>query len=221
MTSKAMPEESPSVRRHHLTDYIQWFDEALPKQFCSQLIDNFEREPGELIRHGRGLEPGLEASGWAELEISSRADEAFQGFFMAQIEKFLAIYNASVKLTLPLRDYHFYQELRIKRYRAGSDDGFQPHFDALGNLSHRYLVFLWYLNDVADGGETEFLDLGIKVAARAGRLLMFPPYWMYQHAGLPPRSNDKYILSTYMLFPANAGARPWHAVAAESPQGRK
>ena len=29
---------------------------------------------------------------------------------------------------------------------------------------------------------------------------MFPPYWMYQHAGLPPRSNDKYIISTYLLF---------------------
>ena len=36
--------------------------------------------------------------------------------------------------------------------------------------------------------------------ARAGRLLMFPPYWMYQHAGLPPRSSDKYIISTYLLF---------------------
>jgi len=38
------------------------------------------------------------------------------------------------------------------------------------------------------------------VQARRGRLLMFPPYWMYQHAGMPPLSNDKYILSTYLLF---------------------
>lgn len=29
---------------------------------------------------------------------------------------------------------------------------------------------------------------------------MFPPYWMYQHEGLPPISGDKYILSTYLLF---------------------
>jgi hypothetical protein len=29
---------------------------------------------------------------------------------------------------------------------------------------------------------------------------MFPPYWMFQHAGLPPRSNDKYIVSTYLMF---------------------
>jgi hypothetical protein len=157
------------------------------------------------------LEKGLDRSGWTELEVSSRADPVFQGFFMAQIEKYLAIYNQRLRLTLPILDYHYQQELRIKRYRAGSDDGFQPHFDALGNLSHRYLVFLWYLNDVADGGETEFCDLGVRVSARAGRLLVFPPYWMYQHAGLPPRSNDKYILSTYLLFPTDAGVKPWWA----------
>jgi hypothetical protein len=53
---------------------------------------------------------------------------------------------------------------------------------------------------VSEGGETEFCDLDIRVSACAGRLLMFPPYWMFQHAGLPPRSNDKYIISTYLLF---------------------
>ncbi len=67
-------------------------------------------------------------------------------------------------------------------------------------MSARYLVFLWYLNDVDEGGETAFVDIDMKVAPRAGRLLMFPPYWMYQHAGLPPVSNDKYIISTYLMF---------------------
>lgn len=221
MASEPLLTRVPGGRRDRLSDYIMWFDDALPKHFCAQLVENFEGEPGEHVSHGRGLEPGLESSGWTELEISSRADAAFQGFFMAQIEKFLGIYNSHLELTLPLRDYHLYQELRIKRYRAGSGDSFQPHFDALGNLSHRYLVFLWYLNDVHEGGETEFCDLGIRVAARAGRLLMFPPYWMYQHAGLPPRSGDKYILSTYMMFPANAGARPWNVAPAQTLPERK
>jgi len=62
------------------------------------------------------------------------------------------------------------------------------------------MVFLWYLNDVAEGGQTRFTDLSIDVQARCGRLLVFPPYWMYQHAGMSPKSNDKYILSTYLLF---------------------
>ena len=92
------------------------------------------------------------------------------------------------------------EHVRIKRYRAGAEERFQPHFDSIDAVANRYLVFLWYLNDVADGGQTRFVDLGVDVEARAGRLLMFPPYWMFQHAGLPPRSNDKYIVSTYLLF---------------------
>ncbi|MFO1473223.1 MAG: 2OG-Fe(II) oxygenase [Lysobacterales bacterium] len=50
----------------------------------------------------------------------------------------------------------------------------------------------------ASGGDTAFCDPA--AAPRAGRLLMFPPYWMFQHAGLPPVSGNKYILSTYLLF---------------------
>ena len=90
----------------------------------------------------------------------------------------------------------------MKRYRPSTDERFQLHFDSVDHLANRYLVLLWYLNDVERGGETRFPELGLEVAARAGRLLIFPPYWMYQHEGLPPESGDKYILSTYLLFTA-------------------
>ena len=91
-------------------------------------------------------------------------------------------------------------ELVMKRYRTTGDEGFQLHFDSIGEKANRYLVFLWYLNDVAEGGGTAFSELGICVQAKAGRLVIFPPYWMFQHIGQQPVSNDKYILSTYFLF---------------------
>jgi prolyl 4-hydroxylase len=192
--------------RPKLADYIRWYDDALPADLCARLVAGFEDAAHRHAPHGRGYERGLEQSSWTELDITPLADDGMKGFFIAQIEKYLRQYNESVPLTIPLSDYGSYQPLRIKRYRASGSDAFQTHFDALGNLSHRYLVFLWYLNDVAEGGETEFGDLGIRIAARTGRLLVFPPYWMYQHAGLPPISNDKYIISTYLLFPPDAGA---------------
>jgi hypothetical protein len=82
------------------------------------------------------------------------------------------------------------------------------HFDAIHHVANRYLVLLWYLNDVTDGGETNFPQLDWTVKARAGRLLVFPPYWMYQHEGTPPRSGDKYILSTYLMF-GNSPSLPY------------
>ncbi len=93
-----------------------------------------------------------------------------------------------------------FADLILKRYRPGRDERFQLHFDSVHDLANRYLVFLWYLNDVGEGGETRFPKLGLSVAPSLGRLLMFPPYWMYQHQGLAPVSGDKFILSTYLLF---------------------
>ena len=183
-----------------LADFIQTFDSALTADFCERLVRGFEDNVEKQKPNGRLVLEALDRSAWTELDIGSIADKAFLGFFLAQIENHLALYNQKVGLTIPVPFRPRTDRLIMKRYRAGTTEAFQPHFDSIDAVSGRYLVFLWYLNDVEQGGETEFCDLGIRVAPRAGRLLMFPPYWMYQHAGLPPVSGDKYILSTYLMF---------------------
>ena len=179
---------------------IQVFDGALSAEFCAQMLEAFQRNSRFHVPNGRGLRRGFEHSAWTELNITPLADAGFKGFFLKQVDDYLARYNSNLRLTLPVPVRPRIEDIRIKRYRAGTDELFEPHFDSMDDKSNRYLVFLWYLNDVADGGETEFCNLDIRVAPRAGRLLMFPPYWMFQHAGLAPRSNDKYIVSTYLLF---------------------
>ena len=184
----------------NLRHYVQTFDAALLPEFCAQMIQSFHQMPQFHQSNGRGHRAGLEGSAWTELNITPHADKAFNGFFYAQIDRYLREYNERVKLSIPIPPRPNLEDLRIKRYRMGADEKFEPHFDSLDDKCRRYMVFLWYLNDVAEGGETEFVDIGVKVQARAGRLLMFPPYWMFQHAGLPPLSNDKYIVSTYLMF---------------------
>jgi prolyl 4-hydroxylase len=164
-----------------LIDYIRVYDDGLPREFCAQLVEGFERTVAEQRRSGRGVLPGLEGSAWTELDLGQIADKAFLGFFLAKVDEALERYNLDVRLTIPVPLRPRTDRLILKRYRAGGEDQFQPHFDSID-------------------GETEFCDIGMKVGARAGRLLMFPPYWMFQHAGLPPRSGDKYILSTYLMF---------------------
>jgi hypothetical protein len=191
---------NPARSMEDLHRYVQVFDGALSPDFCVKMIDSFVNMPLLQSPNGRGYRAGLENSAWTELNITPVADKAFLGFFHAQVDKYLDLYNQRLELTIPIPSRPKLDDLRMKRYRAGSDDNFEPHFDSLDMKAGRYLVFLWYLNDVAEGGETVFCDIGGKVEARTGRLLMFPPYWMFQHAGLPPRSNDKYIVSTYLMF---------------------
>ncbi|MBS0591703.1 MAG: 2OG-Fe(II) oxygenase [Proteobacteria bacterium] len=183
-----------------LRNYVQWYDDALSPEFCAQMLDAFRQMPQFQTPNGRGYHTALTDSAWIELNIQPHADKAFLGFFHAQIDRYLAAYNARLPMLLPVPSRPTLEDLRIKRYQVEAGHGFQPHFDAGDKYANRYMVFLWYLNDVAEGGETEFPDLGIKVQPRAGRLLMFPPYWMFQHFAHKPVSNDKYIVSTFMLF---------------------
>lgn len=192
------------MRMNHtdLRHYVRVYDAALEPGFCAQLIAQFEQTTAQHSRNGAGQRAGLDDSAWTELNVSRLADPAFQGFFIEQVRAALARYNADLGLTAEVPWRPRLADLRIKRYRADAGERFQPHFDACDAETGRYLVFLWYLNDVAEGGHTRFLDLDLEIAPRAGRLLVFPPYWMFLHAGLPPRSGDKYILSTYLEFTA-------------------
>jgi len=167
---------------------------------CRQLIASFGSLQRFQKQNGRGIRAGLENSAWTELNVTKLSDVGFLSMFRAFVDRGLDMYNRDLGLSIALPNTPYLSEFVIKRYRAGFSEGFQLHFDAVNFVAHRYLVLLWYLNDVEQGGETTFPQLNLKVSARAGRLLVFPPYWMYQHQGEPPISGDKYILSTYLLF---------------------
>lgn len=195
-----MDASHPETPARDLAHYVQCFDHALEPALCERMIESFGRLTQFHARNGRPSAAQLGESAWTELNVTKVADASLENFFREQVGRHLALYNERVPLTLPVPPRNRLENLRIKRYSVDAGDRFQPHFDALDYCSNRYMVFLWYLNDVIEGGETEFCDLGLRVEARQGRLLMFPPYWLFQHAGLPPRSNDKYIISTYLLF---------------------
>jgi uncharacterized protein YjlB len=65
---------------------------------------------------------------------------------------------------------------------------------------HRVLLFQFYLNDVEQGGETEFLYQDRKVAARQGRLVIAPAGFTHTHKGNVATSEDKYIATSWILF---------------------
>ena len=89
----------------------------------------------------------------------------------------------------------------MKRYLPNGRDFFPLHVDVMGQAaSRRFMTAIIYLNAPA-GGETVFPNLDISVAPEPGKLLAFPPIWLFPHAGRPPQSSSKYILHTYLCYP--------------------
>ena len=64
----------------------------------------------------------------------------------------------------------------------------------------RKITFLWYLNDITDGGETEFLYQSQRVKPVKGRIVIWPAGFPYVHRGNPPLSGEKYILTSWINY---------------------
>ena len=64
-----------------------------------------------------------------------------------------------------------------------------------GNSANRSLVWMVYLNDVENGGDTEFLYQQTKVQPKKGRLVIWPAGITHPHRGNPPYSNDKWVIT--------------------------
>lgn len=96
-------------------------------------------------------------------------------------------------------------EINAQKYEKGS--GGYPywhsevypqkgHNDAL----HRNLLFMFYLNDIEQGGETDFYYQDISIQPKAGRMVIAPAGFTHTHRGNIPQSDDKYILTSWILF---------------------
>ena len=64
----------------------------------------------------------------------------------------------------------------------------------------RHLVFMTYLNDIEEGGETEFFYQKIKVKPKKGLTLIWPTDWTHTHRGVPSISEEKMIVTGWFSF---------------------
>lgn len=64
----------------------------------------------------------------------------------------------------------------------------------------RLLAWILYLNDVEEGGETEFLYYPKRIKPKAGTLILWPAGYTHAHRGNPPMSNAKYIVTGWVEF---------------------
>lgn len=93
------------------------------------------------------------------------------------------------------------QSLQIQRYKPPGQGYHAWHYEQ-SNLAtmNRALFPVIYLNDVEEGGETEFFYWDAAVKPRVGRLLIAPGGFTHAHRMKPSvLSNSKYILTTWYV----------------------
>lgn len=66
--------------------------------------------------------------------------------------------------------------------------------------STRVVNYMLYLNDVDEGGETEFLYQGKKIAPEQGKVVIFPCGFTFPHRGNPIYKGEKYIITGWYTY---------------------
>lgn len=193
---------------NNLIDYVKTYD-ALDPTICSDLIDIFEKNTPQTnpwYRHS-DKEWAEDYRSFLEAEITHVPE--FQNFITpiySVAQSVYQQYKRDVGAFFP--EKVGFESLRMKRYDANGHDQFGWHAD-VGDYpsARRFLVMFFYLNDVQEGGETQFefthdydKSTHFTIKPKCGTIVVFPPMWMYPHRGCKPISGPKYILSTYAHY---------------------
>ena len=99
-----------------------------------------------------------------------------------------------------LRKRHVYSNFN-KVQKTPPGGGYHVWHDELGESvqhSDRTLVWMLYLNDDFEGGETEFLYQKKRVQPSPGTIVIWPAQWTHQHKGNMVLKGYKYIVTGWI-----------------------
>jgi len=110
-----------------------------------------------------------------------------------------------------IKEYHYCNEYNAFSITEGTNLQFYPigggykiyHTERTSNtepFTNRHLVFMTYLNDITDKGETEFYYQKIKVKPKKGLTLIWPSDWTFTHRGIPSPTQEKAIITGWYSY---------------------
>lgn len=177
------------------------FFRAKDTKFCDDLINYFEKSDEKKQGITRKGTPDLSIKNSTDLTVLNADSEEIQnylyelGFCLKQyIEKFpYCNHYAPFTITEPFN---------IQKYEPnqGYFAWHTERAEITPPLCNRHLVFMTYLNDVTDGGQTEFYHQKMKVQPEKGLTLIWPADWTHTHRGITSPTQVKYIVTGWMNY---------------------
>jgi hypothetical protein len=188
-------------------DNLIYVKESLPPELCNKIITFFENEENKII--GRML-GGIDLNHKNTIDFSIPLRDTIWDemnvILQNELQKHLTNYIIEIKnifhhniLKTNEKDFLFERCYNIQKYKK--NEGFYNYHNDfyidVTNNNYRKVTYIWYLNDVFEGGETELLN-NILIKPKCGNLLLFPACWTFPHRGMMPVSNDKYIITGWL-----------------------
>ena len=198
-----------------IKDFIGVFEKAYTKEWCESAIRYFERM--DKLGFGRSIQEIIgtprhlkDTNNFNTSRLYSQGENmlsivgvpAIQDVFL---ETFWSCYNGIYRQmfsslhpveTAPQMVY----EMKIQKTKPG--EGYHVwHWEQMSRSDvTRFMVIKVFLNDVEEGGETEWLYYPRRIKAKQGTLLIFPGNYTHTHRGNQPLNGSKYTINTWLEF---------------------
>jgi len=196
-------------RKHSIKDFIGVYDGYIPDQACDEAIELFKKYQEFNKVFTRFTSENITQDFKNDKQLFCTPEILTDEEFNVNKLKFL-MSNFDIALR------HYYTETNIKKYvgeniftdyvkiqKTLPSQGYHVwHIEHSCSREQikRVLVYSIYLNDVEEGGETEFLYQSQRVKPVKGRIAIWPAGFPYAHRGNPPLSGEKYILTSWISY---------------------
>lgn len=189
--------------------YIYSNNNSISRELCADIIDMFEKENDKYEGVTmNGLDKKVKDTTDFIIPKNSEKWNKLHSFLSDELTRNLTTYltqlNNNNNLSFFKNKEITIKHFQIQRYTAKIGK-YIYHNDAdidVQENKYRIITFLWYLNTVNEGGETEF-NGDFLVKPEVGKLILFPATWTFPHCGKMPISNDKYILTGWIYSNIN------------------
>ena len=119
--------------------------------------------------------------------------------YLKHLDKCYKEYATKYELNKHFKELHI-GPFNLQKYNKGGHFK-SMHSERMGmSSSSRLFAWMTYLNDVNDGGETEFYFYKMKIKPKKGLTLIWPSEWTHMDRG-SVTEEIKYIITGWMHFP--------------------
>lgn len=176
-------------------DFIEVYDNALSDELCDKLIQAFE-EKSSFARY---------------------TDNEIRKDYAIQLDNFESLWPLRDKVAFALRDcweqygnkYGTYNEFNdivsptFKMQKSVTDGGFTFWHSEQGSdpkMISRFAVWMFYLNDDFEGGNTAFKFQDKSIRPKKGSCVIWPAAFTHLHRAEPDLVGTKYILTGWFRY---------------------
>lgn len=193
---------NPSKMKYNFKEFIGIYENSFTKKECENTIELFEKYNNLNYTYSRVYE-NFNNKDDSSITINPALEiDCNQEFILGFHERFYnyiyPLYNNQYPILQNLRKH---KSKHIKIQKTCPTQGYHVwHCEHDVIFPDRILAWILYLNDVEEGGETEFLYQSLRFKPKAGTFILFPAHFTHTHRGNPPLSGVKYIATGWIEF---------------------